>query len=71
MESSACDSTTDSLKTIAKIVQRKQNCGGPGEIHVEFEGSMIDGVAIVINMDFYRENEEPVVGQRPWIDNGR
>ena len=27
---------------------------------VEFEGSMIDGVAIVINMDFYRENEEPV-----------
>lgn len=21
---------------------------------------MIDGVAIVINMDFYRENEEPV-----------
>ena len=45
----------------AKIVQRKQNCGGPGEIQkVEFEDSMIDGVALVIYMDFYRENEEPV-----------
>lgn len=38
-----------------------KNCGGPGDIQkVEFGDSMIDGVAIVINMDFYRENEEPV-----------